>query len=166
MTLPVVNLQELGSGEKLKRGDSRTERNSLLIWRRSPCACCLAAAGRGRARVASDPASHCLDGWSMGILIRETATLYQALSTHGSIALSDKDWGWPNCHSIRGFCYLAARVLQGDVLKAQLDYWRQRLDSLAAFELPTDRPRPRFRPSGAPPGSFALPAALSESLRN
>jgi amino acid adenylation domain-containing protein len=54
--------------------------------------------------------------------------------------------------------------LHGEVLTAQLDYWRRQLDGLAPLELPADRPRPPV-PSGRGSGrSWVLPAAATERL--
>ena len=54
--------------------------------------------------------------------------------------------------------------LRGDVLTAQLDYWRRQLAGLAPLELPVDRPRPPV-PSGRGGGrSWVLPAAAMERL--
>ena len=75
------------------------------------------------------------DAWSMGILTRELWTLYQAYSNgnpsqleplpvqYSDYAVWQRDW------------------LQGEVLKAQLSYWKEHLKNLPFLNLPTDRPR-------------------------
>ncbi|TSC26813.1 amino acid adenylation domain-containing protein, partial [Corallococcus sp. Z5C101001] len=77
------------------------------------------------------------DGWSMGVLVREMAALYEAFASGRAPSLPElpvqyADYaGWQ-----RGW-------LQGDVLAQQMAYWKQQLSGApAALELPTDRPRP------------------------
>jgi hypothetical protein len=79
------------------------------------------------------------DGWSMGLLITELGKLYEAFSAdrpspleelpvqYGDYAVWQREW------------------LQGEVLQAQLDYWRRQLaDAPAHLEL---RVRPTISPS-------------------
>lgn len=74
------------------------------------------------------------DGCSMGILVRELIVLYQ---TGASSSLS------PLPVQYADFAVWQRQWLQGEVLKKQLDYWRQQFDDLpSALELPTDFPRP------------------------
>ncbi|MBZ4423406.1 condensation domain-containing protein, partial [Myxococcus sp. RHSTA-1-4] len=77
------------------------------------------------------------DGWSMGILIRELAALYEAHASGRTpqlplLPVQYADYAvWQ-----RGW-------LRGEVLDAQLGWWKQQLgDAPQALELPTDRPRP------------------------
>ncbi len=73
------------------------------------------------------------DGWSVGVLLREVAALYRGEELPGlaiqyaDYALWQREW------------------LAGEVLEAQLDVWRRRLDGVPALALPTDRPRPAER---------------------
>ncbi|HZH12946.1 MAG TPA: condensation domain-containing protein, partial [Archangium sp.] len=73
------------------------------------------------------------DGWSMGVLVREVAALYQAFSAgrpsplpelplqYADYALWQRDW------------------LQGEALDSQLSWWKQHLAGAPhALELPTD----------------------------
>ena len=76
------------------------------------------------------------DGWSMGVLIRELAALYAAYPGRPircpPLPIQYADYAvWQ-----RGW-------LQGEVLEAQAEYWREQLAGAPALlELPTDRPRP------------------------
>jgi acyl carrier protein len=76
------------------------------------------------------------DGWSIGILIRELAVLYEAFS-------NGKPSPLPNLPiQYADFTYWQRQCLQGEVLNAQLDYWKQQLSgSLPVLQLPTDRER-------------------------
>jgi amino acid adenylation domain-containing protein len=71
------------------------------------------------------------DGWSMGVLLRELARLYGGLSLP-PLGIQYADYAaWQ-----RGW-------LEGEPLRRQLDFWRERLAGLPPLlELPADRPRP------------------------
>jgi aspartate racemase len=77
------------------------------------------------------------DGWSMGLLVRELKTLYEAFVDGMPSPL-------PELHvQYADFAAWQREWLQGDALKKQLGYWRKQLEGAPALlELPTDRPRP------------------------
>ncbi|MDH5546984.1 MAG: amino acid adenylation domain-containing protein [Gammaproteobacteria bacterium] len=83
------------------------------------------------------------DGWSMGVLTQELATLYSAFSRDLPNPLPPLSIQYPD------FAHWQRTWLQDNVLRQQLDYWRQQLSDAPPFlELPTDEPRPkeqRFR---------------------
>jgi DNA-binding transcriptional ArsR family regulator len=77
------------------------------------------------------------DGWSMGVLVRESAALYQAFLLGLPSPLPELPIQYPD------FALWQRRWLSGPVLQAQLDFWRRELAGAPALlELPTDRPRP------------------------
>ncbi len=72
------------------------------------------------------------DGWSVGVLAAELGALYAGRElAHPAVQYAD-------------FAVWQRRwFAEGDVLSADLDYWRRRLDGVpAVLELPADRPRP------------------------
>ncbi|GCF08361.1 amino acid adenylation domain-containing protein [Dictyobacter arantiisoli] len=77
------------------------------------------------------------DGWSMGILVREFASLYQAASFGESASLS------PLPIQYADYAHWQRTWLQGEVLKEQIRYWTNQLNQAHALQLPTDYPRPR-----------------------
>ncbi|NPC78897.1 non-ribosomal peptide synthase/polyketide synthase [Pyxidicoccus fallax] len=99
------------------------------------------------------------DGWSVGVLVRELGALYAAFREgqpsplpelpvqYADYAVWQRDW------------------LQGEVLDAQLGWWRQQLSGLEPLELPTDFPRPAVRRQRGATVTVKLPRELSESLR-
>ena len=99
------------------------------------------------------------DGWSTGILVREVAVLYQAAVAGQPSPLADL--------AIQYGDYAAwqRRWLDGEVLAAELEHWRQRLAGAPPLlELPIDRPRPavqRFRGRSVP---FALDGEITGAL--
>ncbi|MFJ5455648.1 condensation domain-containing protein, partial [Pectobacterium jejuense] len=77
------------------------------------------------------------DGWSIGILARELAALYQA-------ALDGCDARLPTLSvQYADYAVWQRKWLQGETLNDLRDFWRQQLQGAPALlELPTDRPRP------------------------
>ena len=76
------------------------------------------------------------DGWSMGVLFRELSVLYGAFSRGESSPLADLPIQYAD------FALWQREWLQGEVLAAELGYWRDRLQGASELQLPTDRPRP------------------------
>ena len=77
------------------------------------------------------------DGWSLGVLGRELAALYQAYSAGQSSPLAELAIQYAD------FAVWQREWLQGEVLEKQLAYWREQLGGeLPVLELTTDRPRP------------------------
>ncbi len=77
------------------------------------------------------------DGWSIGVLVRELAALYDAFSQGKPSPLP------PLPIQYADFAVWQRHRLQDDMLEAQLDYWKAQLDGAPELlSLPTDRPRP------------------------
>jgi amino acid adenylation domain-containing protein len=98
------------------------------------------------------------DGWSVGIFIRELAALYGGHAAGGQLP------ELPVRYS--DFVAWQRRWLSGEVLDAQIAWWKQELAGASTLlELPTDRPRPpvqSFRGASRP---MILPAELSAGIR-
>ncbi|MBD0385108.1 MAG: amino acid adenylation domain-containing protein, partial [Nostoc sp. C3-bin3] len=77
------------------------------------------------------------DGWSMGILWKQLASLYEAL-------LSDKPSPLVKLPiQYADFAVWQHQWLSGEVLSSQINYWKNQLAGAnTVLELPTDRPRP------------------------
>ncbi|KFX10074.1 condensation domain-containing protein, partial [Pectobacterium betavasculorum] len=77
------------------------------------------------------------DGWSVGVLMRELGTLYQAFSA------GDPDPLPPLEIQYGDYAAWQHRHVQAEVLQAQQRYWVEQLRGIpACLTLPTDRPRP------------------------
>jgi hypothetical protein len=77
------------------------------------------------------------DGWSIRLLVQELLALYEAFKTGKPALLPELPIQYAD------FAVWQRAWLQGDVLEAQLAYWRQHLGgSLPVLELPTDHLRP------------------------
>ncbi len=100
------------------------------------------------------------DGWSMGVIVREVTTLYDAYCKGRPSPLPELIIQYAD------YAVWQRQWLQGSVLETQLAYWKSRLGSkLAALELPTDRPRPAVRTNAGATQHFTLPTELSNALQ-
>jgi amino acid adenylation domain-containing protein len=100
------------------------------------------------------------DGWSMGVLVREVATLYEAYTVGAESPLKELNLQYGD------YAVWQREWLRGEVLDQQLAYWRKQLAGAPpVLELPADRPRPQvqtFRGAALP---FKLSKELAEELR-
>ncbi|MCG8348344.1 MAG: amino acid adenylation domain-containing protein [Chloroflexales bacterium] len=111
------------------------------------------------------------DGWSMGVLIREVATLYNAFTSDQPAPLPDLPVQYAD------FAVWQQTWLHGDgadgqaesPFQTQLEYWKQQLAGERGkpplLDLPTDRPRPAIQSANGATHSFALPRALTDALQ-
>jgi amino acid adenylation domain-containing protein len=99
------------------------------------------------------------DGWSMEVLIREVATLYRAFSEGRPSPLP------PLPIQYADFALWQRRWLAGEVLAAQLAYWRERLAGAPpVLDLPIDHPRPAVHTWNGERLGRPLPQALAAQL--
>ncbi|MGA9773581.1 MAG: amino acid adenylation domain-containing protein [Blastocatellia bacterium] len=100
------------------------------------------------------------DGWSMGILIREVAALYEAFSQQLGSPLPDLPMQYAD------FAIWQRDWLQGEALDAHLAYWKNQLgDAPALIEIPADRPRPVVQTYRGARQSVVFPGSLSGDLK-
>jgi len=104
------------------------------------------------------------DGWSMGIFLKELATLYEALSQNRQSTRP----GLPELPvQYADYAAWQREWLQGDVLDEQLSFWRAHLvGAPAALELASDRPRPATQTFRGARRYGELPASLMDRLRS
>ena len=100
------------------------------------------------------------DGWSIGVLVNEFVSLYEAFSKgHADplppLGIQYVDYAhWQHMH------------LKGDLLDAQLSYWQTQLDEVAAVHgLPLDFTRPKVKTHQGALVSGALSSGLSQELK-
>jgi amino acid adenylation domain-containing protein/non-ribosomal peptide synthase protein (TIGR01720 family) len=100
------------------------------------------------------------DGWSMGVLVNEVSSLYEAFGTdkpsplpelpvqYGDYTVWQRDW------------------LQDEVLDRQRQYWKGQLTGeLSTLELPTDRVRPSVQSFRGATKSFITGKEVTEGLK-
>src|SRR5262249_23949544 len=104
------------------------------------------------------------DGWSMGVLLRELATLYARASPSPAVPSPPAPLP-PLPVQYADFACWQRGWLVGEALQAEIDFWRRQLAGApAVLRLPADRPRPAapsFRGRSLP---IVLPAPLARSL--
>jgi amino acid adenylation domain-containing protein len=95
------------------------------------------------------------DGWSMGVLLREVAALYEGSAELPALPVQYADWAvWQQ------------RWLRGAALERGLAAWRERLAGVPALlELPSDRPRPASPTFRGLQLAQPVPANLAVSLQ-
>ncbi|MFI8858083.1 non-ribosomal peptide synthase/polyketide synthase [Streptomyces prasinus] len=100
------------------------------------------------------------DGWSMGVLLEELCTAYDALARGAEPALPPVATQYPD------FAVWQREQLSGPRPERELAHWKERLAGATAPGLPLDRPR-RGEESGA--GAvhpFTVPAATAARLKH
>ncbi len=100
------------------------------------------------------------DGWSLGVLFRDLAALYDAFCKGESSPLPELAIQYAD------FAVWQRKWLQGEVLQTQLDYWKEKLSgSLPVLELPADRPRPGRQTYNGSTVSLVVTKELTEGLK-
>ncbi|HEX3128839.1 MAG TPA: amino acid adenylation domain-containing protein [Thermoanaerobaculia bacterium] len=100
------------------------------------------------------------DGWSVGVLTAEMAALYRAFLDGRPSALP------PLPVQYADFAVWQRQWLRGEVLEAQIAYWRERLQGVrTVLDLPTDHPRPPVQSFRGGHRPMRLPAPVPQALR-
>jgi len=99
------------------------------------------------------------DLWSGEIFIRELGLLYQAYGAGTPSPLADLPIQFAD------YSYWQRQWLQGEVLEAELGYWKQQLAGTQVLDLPTDRPRSAIRNYRAASEGLTLSPELTAGLR-
>jgi len=100
------------------------------------------------------------DGWSMGILVKELATIYPALISGEPHVLDDMTLQYAD------YSVWQRNWLQGDVLQQQLDFWKELIgENPEVLELPLDYSRPAMQTFSGKTLNMILPAELKEKLK-
>ena len=101
------------------------------------------------------------DGWSIGVLARELAAIYEALWAGNQPPLPELPVQYAD------FAIWQRHWLCGEVLETQLAYWKQQLEGAPPLlELPADRPRPPIGTSEGATQSLLLSFELTAALKN
>lgn len=100
------------------------------------------------------------DGWSMGILIKELAELYDAFCRGMPSPLEPLSLGYAD------FALWQREWLQGEMLERELRYWRKQISGAPArLDLPTDFTRPAILSTRGSTFRFELTQGLSMQIR-
>lgn len=99
------------------------------------------------------------DGWSIGILVKEFTSLYEAYREGRRAALPEIPVQYAD------FAVWQRNWLQSEVLEQGLGYWKQQLAGIPDKIDLSDRPRPPVPSFLGRYQSFWLPASLADSLK-
>ncbi|MEU9188406.1 amino acid adenylation domain-containing protein, partial [Streptomyces sp. NPDC048484] len=99
------------------------------------------------------------DEWSAGIFQRELLALYEAFRDGEPDPLPSPAVQYAD------FAVWQRAWLSGELLEAQLAYWRGQLTGAPVLELPTDRPRPPVRSMAGAMTRFTVPPEVADGLR-
>jgi len=118
--------------------------------------------------VRSEPTEHVVlatlhhivtDGWSMVVLERDLKTIFEALLERRSSPLGDLPFQYAD------YAVWQREWLRGEVLTAELDHWRSRLEGAPSLiALPTDRPRPAVLSERGFNLGISIPTGLAQEL--
>jgi amino acid adenylation domain-containing protein len=99
------------------------------------------------------------DGWSMGVLVREVAALYEAFTRGEPSPLPELPIQYAD------FAVWQRQWLLQKALDAQLTYWKQHLGGAPSrLKLPMERSRPEVQTFRGATSRFVLPKDLSDAL--
>ncbi|HEY9622717.1 MAG TPA: amino acid adenylation domain-containing protein [Crinalium sp.] len=98
------------------------------------------------------------DEWSSGVLIRELGELYTAFVENKSTTLPELSIQYAD------FAHWQRQWLQGEVLNAQLRYWKQQLNDVPRLQLPGAVPRSTPSTHGGASQLLELPQRLLDAL--
>jgi amino acid adenylation domain-containing protein len=100
------------------------------------------------------------DGWSLGVLLREVAALYEAFTKGEPSPLGELPIQYAD------FAVWQRASLSGEALRPQLAYWRRQLaGGLTPLALPADKPRPPAQTFRGARRFFALSPELTGALK-
>jgi amino acid adenylation domain-containing protein len=100
------------------------------------------------------------DGWSIGVLVREVMALYGAFVEGRPSPLAELEVQYGD------YAAWQREWLTGDVLAAQVRYWREHLAGApTSLDLVADRPRPPVQTFRGATHAFRIPRPLASGLR-
>ena len=98
------------------------------------------------------------DGWSLGIIVKEVAELYNSYVGNRPARLAPLPLQYPD------FAVWQRKYLQGEILYRKLAYWQQKLDGTTPLQLPTDYPRPAVQSTRGAIKAFSIDKELSDMV--
>ncbi len=160
-TLPVIDLQGLREEqrEQVARQLASQERQHPCDLTTGPLLRTYLLRLESQEHVLLQTLHHIItDGWSSQVLQRELVTLYQAFAAGQPSPLASLPIQYID------YALWQRAWLQGEVLQAQLSYWRSQLAGIVPLELPTDHPRPSVQTHRGARQVLQLSPILSEQL--
>ncbi len=98
------------------------------------------------------------DGWSIGVLIQEFVTLYNAYSDNQVNPLPPLEIQYGD------YAAWQKEYLSGEVLEEKLSYWKETLGGIEPLALPTTYPRPAIQSNKGNTLSFTINKEITKKL--
>jgi amino acid adenylation domain-containing protein len=170
LELPLIDLTELPAETQAAevRRLAQAEARRPFDLAQGPLLRCLLLRRAPEAYVLAVVLDHIIaDGWSIGVLVRELTSHYQAfaqaLADGRSAVGADVLPALPIQYV--DFAHWQQDWLRGELGKHELDYWRQQLGgTLPTLQLPTDYPHTATTSAQAESHSIRLPKELTAAL--
>jgi len=161
IALPVVDLCGLPGGTEEARALAVAEARRPFDLEAGPLLRLLLVRLSAREHLLLATLHHIIaDGWSLGVLLREVGALHAAFSQGAPSPLPELPVQYAD------FAVWQRRWLRGEVLEAQLDFWKRQLAGAPrVLDLPLDRPRPETPASQGARLPLALSSALSAEVQ-
>jgi non-ribosomal peptide synthetase component F len=164
VSIPLIDLRALAEEERLAQARlvATVEAQQPFDLARGPLLRVALVRLNDQEQIAQLTLHHIVaDGWSIGVLIRELAALYEAFQAGRPAPLPELAVQYTD------FAVWQRRWLLAEgALAEQLGYWRRQLAGApTSLDLPTDRPRPALRSFQGRSRSFSLPAELAAQLK-
>jgi len=163
MQVPVYDLRSLPAAEK----EAEAERITLEVAKQSFDLRALPLLRAALLRLADEEhvvlvtVHHSVaDGWSIGLMAREMCKLYEAFSQGADSPLPELPIQYAD------FAVWQKKWLTGSTLKRHAEFWKQQLQGVTPFELPSDHPRPPYQTSKGTILSVLLPRSLTDTLQD
>jgi len=164
LALPVIDLQHLPESERMAEATrlSTVEAQHRFDLARGPLFRATLLRLSDDKNILLVNVAHIIsDGWSMEVLVREVAALYDAFVKNEPASLPELPIQYAD------FAQWQRQWLQGEFLDAQLGYWREQLAGAPALlALPTNRPRPAVQSFKGNTQSLNLSETLTDAIRS
>jgi amino acid adenylation domain-containing protein/non-ribosomal peptide synthase protein (TIGR01720 family) len=159
--MPIVDLSGLsasGREAEAKRLATEEARRPFDLCRDLPVRAMLVRLGTGDHLLLLTIHHIVSDGWSTGVFYSELAALYRAFCEGKPSPLPELKIQYAD------FAAWQRQWMSGELLEAQLGYWKKRLAGLPRLRLPTDHPRPAVATYRGAFHFFAMSRSVSEAL--
>jgi amino acid adenylation domain-containing protein/FkbM family methyltransferase len=163
LILPIVDLRELPEGDREAMMRSLVREESLKPFDLSTGPLLRASLLQldDHEHVAMLTLHHIIsDGWSVGVFVQELSSAYEAFAAGSTPQLPELPIQYAD------FAAWQRQWLQGEVLEAQVAYWRQQLSGAPPVqELPTDKPRPKAQSFVGATHILHVPMNVTEGVK-
>lgn len=160
--LPIIDLSQLPESEKKAEAEALVSQEALRSFdlTQSPLLQTTLLRLNEMEHVLLFNMHHIIsDAWSLGILVREVVTLYQAFSRGKSSPLPGLSLQYSD------YAAWQRQWLKGKVLETLMDYWKKQLANASPLLLPTHYPRSTVYTFRGASRYIELPANLTGELK-